>query len=369
MSTENRYLESLCYRLRMQGMTEKEVAKEVGLTKKQVVNYISAHANRMSTDKVASKIITTGQITTHNVTNRIIADGSTLKLDVLNDTLKEESDFFKLPDGRDGELYLYKNADKQRDKVAEYIEEKYKGKRIKVLYMADLHIPFTVYDLVKHIIKEHSDANVLILNGDILDLFNVSTFAKDKTIALKRELQEGREFLELVSKIFDDVILVEGNHERRLRNYIKNVIPVDLHFLFPQDVLEVMQQGTVLKKEPLKNVHVVGSWWIKLFDTIYAHPDNFNQGQMKTVVLTSEHFKLVKNIPHRALVIGHTHQAGKIIDRGTMLMETGCLQHDVDYKHGSKFIKTTWTRAHAVLYYDEEGNIQFNESNVIVYPI
>lgn len=357
MTTENRYLQSLCYRLRMQGLSEKEVAKETGLTQKQVVTHISAHAKRINaTDSNISINTSFGE-------NIKIVDDS------LNDTLQEEDDFFKLPDGRDGELYLYKNADKQRERVAEYIESKYKGKKIKVLYMADLHIPFTVYDLVKHIIKEHSDANILILNGDLLDLFNVSTFAKDKTIALKRELQEGRDFLELVSKIFDDVIIVEGNHERRLRNYIKNVIPVDLHFLFPQDVLEVIQQGTVLKQEPLDNVHVVGSWWIKLFDTIYAHPDNFNQGQMKTAVLTSEHFKLVKNIPHRALVIGHTHQAGKIIDRGTMLMETGCLQHDVDYKHGSKFIKTTWTRAHAVLYYDEEGNIQFNESNVIVYPI
>jgi hypothetical protein len=47
-------------------------------------------------------------------------------------------------------------------------------------------------------------------------------------------------------------------------------------------------------------------------------------------------------------------------------METGCLQHDVDYKHGSKFIKTTWTRAHAVLYFDSQNAIDFNDSNVII---
>jgi hypothetical protein len=290
-----------------------------------------------------------------------------LGVEQFEDTLTKEEDFFTLPDGRDNSLYLYKNADKQRDQVSKYINEKYKGQKVKVLYMADLHIPFTVYDLVKHIITEHSDADILVLNGDILDLFNVSTFAKDKTVALKRELQEGREFLEIVSRIFKDVILVEGNHERRLRNYIKNVIPVDLHFLFPQDVLEVIQSGSVFGYEPLENVHVVGSWWIKLFDTIYAHPDNYSSVTMRTVIQTSEHFTLVKNIPHRAVVIGHTHQAGKLIDRGRMVMETGCLQHDVDYKHGSKFIKTTWTKAHAVLFYNEDGEVSFNDSHVITY--
>jgi metallophosphoesterase superfamily enzyme len=398
MSTESRYLENLCFRLKTQGMTLKEIAKEVGLPENKVEDYILVHENRIfgggllksgqimatkinpiesiDTSHIKANPVGASKAETYAITRDVLGDNmtitsSTIKMsDIeLDDTLQEEDDFFKLPDGRDGDLYLYKNADKQRDRIQEYIENKYKGRKLKVLYMADLHIPFTVYDLVNHILREHSDSDILVLNGDILDLFNVSTFAKDKTIALKRELQEGREFLEIVSRLFEDVIVVEGNHERRLRNYIKNVIPVDLHFLFPQDVLEVIQSGTVFKKEPLGNVHVVGSWWIQLFDTIFGHPDNYSSVPLRTVIQTSEHFKMVKNRPHKACIIGHTHQAGKLIDRGTMVMETGCLQHDVDYKHGSKFIKTTWTRAHAVLYFDEGGNIQFNESNVIVYPI
>jgi len=349
----------------MQGLSEKEIEKETGLTHKQVVNYISSHIKRLKSKKTEKEYEPNFRFEDINAHNEDIE----LKLQNLDDTLKEDDDFFKLPDGRDNDLYLYKNADRQRDKTQEYIENKYRGKKIKVLYMADLHIPFTVYDLVKHIIREHKDADILVLNGDILDLFNISTFSKDKTIALKRELEEGRAFLELVSNIFEDVILIEGNHERRLRNYIRHIIPVDLHFLFPQDALEVIQQGTVFKKSPLSNVHVVGSWWIQLWDTIFAHPDNYSSVPMRTVIQTSEHFKMVKNRPHKACIIGHTHQAGKLIDRDTLVMETGCLQYDVDYKHGSKFIKTTWTRAHAIIYFDEDGNIQFNESNVITYPI
>lgn len=404
MLSDNKYYENLCFRLKMQGMTEDEIAKETGLSRGQVIKRLKDYSARtpmfqsqfskvkgviptqsiteltsgfITPDKLnlAQETINGGNIHANTTTSDMVAHNPNLdkieiaKLGVedFQDTLTKEEDFFTLPDGRDETLYLYKNADRQREGIAKYIEDKYKGQPVKVLYMSDLHIPFTVYDLVKHIITEHSDADILVINGDLLDLFNVSTFAKDKTIALKRELQEGREFLEIVSKIFKDVVITEGNHERRLRNYIKNVIPVDLHFLFPQDVLDVIQSGVVFDKEPLENVHVVGSWWIKLFDTIFGHPDNYSGVPMRTVIQTSEHFKLVKNIPHRAMVIGHTHQAGKMIDRNTLVMETGCLQHDVDYKHGSKYIKTTWTKAHAILNFDDNGEVIFNESHVITF--
>jgi predicted phosphodiesterase len=365
-----RYYENLCFRLKLQGLSEDDIAKETGMSKGQVIKRLADYSKRNPTFKQVETKPLDGE---RGITAGMIKGGevhldiSKLGIEELEDTLQEEDDFFKLPDGRDESLYLYKNADRQRDHVSKYIEDKYKGKPVKVLYMADLHVPFTVYDLVKHIISEHSDADILVINGDFLDLFNVSTFAKDKTVALKRELQEGRQFLEIVSKIFKDVILVEGNHERRLKNYIKHVIPVDMHFLFPQDPLEVIQQGTVFQLEPLENVHVVGSWWIKLFDTIFAHPDNYSSVSMRTVMQTSEHMTLVKNVPHRACIIGHTHQAGWMVDRGRLIMETGCLQHNVDYRNGSKFIKTSWTKAHAVFHFNEHGEVLFNESRLFTY--
>jgi predicted phosphodiesterase len=367
MSSDQKYMENLCFRLKMQGLSIEQIMKETGLAKGQVVKRLDDYSKRNPLFSNTNGVKVKESV---DVDSYKIPDFAVTKLGLdFEDTLTEEDDFFKLPDGRDNSLYLYKNANKQRDNIQKYIEEKYKGRAIKILYMADLHIPFTDYELVKHIIKEHSDADILVLNGDILDLFNVSTFAKDKTVALKRELQEGRDFLEVVSNIFEEVIVTEGNHERRLRRYIQNVIPVDMHFLFPQDVLEVIQQGHVFDKEPLENVRIVGSWWIQLFDTIFGHPDNYSSVSMRTAMQTSEHFKMVKNRPHRAMIIGHTHQAGWLIDRGTLLMETGCLQHDVDYKHGSKFIKTTWTKAHAVIHINDEGAIEFENSRVIPFYI
>lgn len=364
MSSEKKYMESLCFRLKnINGLSISEISKETGLSVDKIVDYIAGYRTRRTKENTID--ITTA------ITNNASSDPAIEAVEDVEfeDTLNKEEDYFTLPDGRDKSLYLHKNADRQREKISQFIEEKYRGRTVKVLYMSDLHIPFTMYDLVQHAVNENKDANILVLNGDLLDLFAVSTFAKDKTVALKRELQEGRTLLEQLAEVFDDIVVVEGNHERRLKNYIKNVIPVDMHFLFPQDVLQVVKDGTVFDLEPLENVHIVGSWWVKLFDTIFAHPDNYSSVTMRTVIQTSEHFLLVKNVPHRACVIGHTHQAGKLIDRGRLVMETGCMSHDMDYKHGSKFIKTTWTRAYAVFLFDENGEVQFNESELTVFPV
>ncbi|MNS95147.1 3',5'-cyclic adenosine monophosphate phosphodiesterase CpdA [compost metagenome] len=262
-------------------------------------------------------------------------------------------------------LFGQDKFDKQREEIQKYIEEKYSGREVKILNIADLHIPFTDFKAVNKILLEHSDANILVINGDLLDLFAVSKYAKDKEVALKREIAECREFLDYVSKRFEDVVITDGNHERRLRNFIVNVIPTDLQFLFPDNVLKVVADGRVIEKDQLQgNVHLVGSWWIKLFDTIYAHPDNYSNVNLRTVQNTSEFFKLVQNIDHRMCIIGHTHRAGWIVSGGVKLMETGCLCHEMDYHNGSKFIKTKWTKAYSVAYFDKFGAADFTRSVV-----
>lgn len=280
-----------------------------------------------------------------------------------------ESDYFSgvddviFPD-KDERLYSHEDADKQRNEVTEYFNQKYKGKAVKILNLSDLHIPFTDYKTVAAILKKHNNADILMINGDLLDLFAVSKYAKDKEVALKREIDEGRDFLEYVSKNFKDVVITDGNHERRLKHYVTNMIPTDMQFLFPQDILQVVVSGEVLKKKPLKNIHVVGSWWVKLFDVIFAHPDNYSGANLKTVQNTSEHFSLVKNVFHRMCIIGHTHRAGWLVTGDIKLMETGCLCFEMDYHNGSKFTRTKWTKAYSVVHIDSNGRSDFNDSTV-----
>lgn len=364
--------------LKAQGLSRKEIAEKMGLSERQVKRRLERAGHSLGRDMT----ITAGTITADKIGSSPFKDGARtvhptqaffqrgIDLDSfkpsIQDTLKSfnvDASFF--PE-KDSELYSHEEANTNRDKVTEFFNDKYKGKPVKILNLADLHIPFTDYKNVVAIIKKHKDADILMLNGDIFDLFAVSKYAKDKEVALKRELEEGREFLEYVSKIFKDVVITEGNHERRLKNYVINVIPTDMQFLFPQDIFKLVVSGEVLKKKPLNNVHIVGSWWVKLFDVIFAHPDNYAGANLKTVQNTSEHFLLVKNVPHRMCIIGHTHRAGWLVTGEIKLMETGCLCFEMDYHNGSKFTRTKWTEAYAVVHIDKNGQSDFNESTVFL---
>lgn len=329
-----------CYHLKKKGLERKEIAKATGLTIRQV-------KTRLAERKIIDQYLA-------NESPAVFPENelsSESLIDIFGDY--------------DESLFNQDEIDKQREQVQRYIEQKYRGREVKILNIADLHIPFTDFKAVNQVLNEHADANILMINGDLLDLFAVSKFAKDKEVALKKEIEDGREFFEFVSQRFEDVVVTDGNHERRLRSFIINVIPPDMQFLFPNNILQMIADGDVLKKDPLpSNVHLVGSWWVKLFDTIYAHPDNYSSVNMRTVQNTSDHFKLVKNIDHRMCVIGHTHQAGWIVIGGIKLMETGCLCHEMDYHNGSKFKKTKWTKAYSVAHFDQSGNADFNRSTV-----
>ena len=338
-----------CARLKSKGLSRKEISEHTGLTERQVKRRLALGAN--------------GDVNKTRFGREVVASVKNGADDYSSVWDSGDSEF-SFPLDKDDSLYSHEKGNKKREAIKSMIEAKYIGQKVKILYLADLHIPFARYQQVLEVINNNLDSDIVVINGDMLDLFAVSKFAKDKEIALRRELEEGREFLEYLSKRFKDIIITEGNHERRLKSYIKSIIPIDMQFLFPDDVLEIVQTGSSLNKEPLKNVHVVGSWWIKIFETIIAHPDNYTNANLKTAQNTSEFFSIIKGIPHKACIIGHTHRAGKIVSGDVLIMETGCLCFEMDYHSGSKFTRTKWTNAYAIIMINEDGTPDFNKTDV-----
>lgn len=349
-----------CRHLRNKGLSRQDIAEHMGLTLRQVKSRLEGSRSKPGMPGVVGLDASTMSVK--------ISAGA-IEQKKLSDFFAEDEDDgeeFFAPVEKDNSLFAYEEVDMKRDRVKNYIEGKYGGSYLKILVLNDLHIPFTDYKALSSAISEHDDADLVVVNGDMLDLFAVSKFAKDKQVALKREVKEGREFLEYVTKKFEDVVITEGNHERRLARFIQDSIPEDMQFLFPQDILQMIVDGEVLKKDKIQNAHVVGSWWVKLFDTIFAHPDNYSSANLKTVQNTSEYFSLIENVWHRQCIIGHTHRAGSLINGEVNLMEAGCICHNMDYHKGAKFVRTKWTKAHGVIYVDKEGLSDFNRSRVIL---
>ncbi|MCW4026588.1 MAG: metallophosphoesterase [Candidatus Bathyarchaeota archaeon] len=254
-------------------------------------------------------------------------------------------------------------------------------KRRKILTISDFHIPFDRDDLVHEAVENHSDADVLVVNGDMLDLHAVSTWPKDKSIALRKEYEKGIEYMKIFSKQFPHVILTRGNHEFRLNRYFhSNVNPV-VSFLVNKEILGRLaageiydEDGNIKEKHDFSNVTYDSgpeAWFFQVGKTIFAHPQTFSRVEGRTSVQAWEYFMEREDID--SVVIAHTHQQSKIVTRGKLCIEQGCMCVPLDYSKQGKLRYKPQSCGYAVIYQDEDGNTDFNESRCVFrgvqYPI
>jgi predicted phosphodiesterase len=91
--------------------------------------------------------------------------------------------------------------------------------------LSDVHIPFHVNVVLKLFAAECKRRAVkgIILNGDILDFYKVSSHLKDPSaMSFKDEIKKGRQFFAWLREAFPNagIIHKEGNHEERLTHYV-----------------------------------------------------------------------------------------------------------------------------------------------------
>lgn len=243
----------------------------------------------------------------------------------------------------------------------------------KILSLSDLHIPFCDMELVDSIIEQHKDADVLVLNGDILDGYAPSSFAKDKAITMHTEYVECLEFVRRVSKIFPSVYLVRGNHEQRVERYFTDKVDSGMSMFVTKDALAYIAEGWIIDEAGNKrgcldfsNVHynVDGNPWIlRLGKTVFLHPSSFSQGALSTVTKACDYLtNFLEWDSFDSVVMGHTHKLGKAMYRGKLLIEQGSLSRILDYQRSAKFKKDASVLGYAVIYQNANGETLVNES-------
>jgi hypothetical protein len=107
-------------------------------------------------------------------------------------------------------------------------------------------------------------------------------------------------------------------------------------------------------------------WFAQVGKTVFMHPHSYSGKQMQTVMNAQSHLENFIDRDHfDAIVIGHTHKVGKLIERGKLLIEQGCLCQVMDYQKEGQFISRPQVAGYAVIYQDAEGNTNFNDSNFV----
>lgn len=97
----------------------------------------------------------------------------------------------------------------------------------KFVVLSDIHFPYQDDKAIKAVYKflEQLPVDTIILNGDILDFYDVSSFDKDpsRINSLQKEIDMAEKFFSKLRKLSPNsrIIFVKGNHENRLERYLK----------------------------------------------------------------------------------------------------------------------------------------------------
>lgn len=241
----------------------------------------------------------------------------------------------------------------------------------KILSLSDWHIPFHRADLVEEAVHTHSDADILVINGDFLDLYAASTFAKYKSIPILKEYNVGMRYLKTLRKKFDTVYLIRGNHEERLNRYFKSNVSLEVSSIICPEILQRMANGEIYDSDgsikellDFDNVHYADNqFYLTLGKTLFAHASTYSSGPGQTVERQNRYFHTL--IDYDCLVIGHTHQAGQFWYNGRLLMEQGCLCEDLEYQKTTRLSYSQQNNAYAVIHQDKAGNTDKKRSRVI----
>lgn len=249
----------------------------------------------------------------------------------------------------------------------------------KILCISDPHFPFHNEDVINHALENHSDADILVLNGDILDQYSVSKFSKYRPILLQYEYEIALEYIKMFSNMFPKVKLVSGNHDDRVRKQFARSIDPAVQFLTSPDVVKRLSQGYGFTEDgefeqlySFGNVYydgqegVLNNWYTKIGKCLFIHPSDYLSTPMRTVVRAFECF--IGEEDFDCIVCAHTHAFGSLVYKGKLLMEQGCICLPVDYHaREGRLIKAPNVYGYAVVYMDKQGNVDFQKTHNVFF--
>ncbi len=243
----------------------------------------------------------------------------------------------------------------------------------KILTFSDLHLPFINRHVIEHGVKNHSDADILVLNGDIFDAHLVSSWPREKAILLKWEYQLAVQWLKFFVSIFPKVVLISGNHEFRTRRYFSARIDPAVSFLTSADLLKRLAQGydwddtgeftqvhTDFKGKVIYDQGLL-NWYTLIGKCLFVHPTKgYSTVLLKTAQKAADHFLAKEDF--QCLIMGHTHKQGRGFYKNRLLIEQGCCCIPLDYEAAGSMNMDGQIFGYATINMDAEGNVDFDTS-------
>jgi len=189
--------------------------------------------------------------------------------------------------------------------------------------IGDIHIPYHEPSAVEVAIKYVKDNNIpyVLLNGDILDMYNGSDFQKDrKKRDLAQELRDCKEFYQWLRQELPDQVIYykQGNHEARWERFLSKVNPSMLD-------VEDFKLAQIMRFGELKIIEVdtLGPVMAGRLPIFHGHETGMKSGGVnpaRSLALRTKQHGLVSHF-HRSSV----HRTPHYLEGSKVTYSIGCL--------------------------------------------
>ena len=222
-----------------------------------------------------------------------------------------------------------------------------KGDTKKLVVAGDFHIPFHDIDALNLFFKfiKSTRPDTIILNGDIIDCYKL--FKNEQTpissAEFEHEVDLTRQVLQRIRNTCPDseIIMIEGNHEFRLRKYLIQRAP-HLYKLLLGGFFDNSNSGTLMD-------YLLNCWKYKIeYIPLKENMNKFSHNYIQIQDIFIGHFdKVTKHAGYTAknlredmgvnIVQSHTHRIGSsyktFLDGTRFGLEIGCLCYDPTYQN------------------------------------
>jgi len=240
---------------------------------------------------------------------------------------------------------------KQQSKMTK--QERLKSDGItKTLVISDLHCPYHREDIVDIVEKHKNEIDTLIIGGDVIDCYAISSFKPLDPPPLISEMISCHQLLKQIQDLVPNAkrILIRGNHEARFEKYLANN-KNELNKLHSFNILKEIvggfedntdrQNGVVTSYKPL-DYEVYDEWFYNDKGVITCHPTTFSRVAGKTCQMSLDYF-VERGFDFDAILVAHTHKIASCIKYGKYAYEIGALCLPQGYAETGKL---TYERMH-----------------------
>lgn len=219
------------------------------------------------------------------------------------------------------------------------------GKPTRILVIPDLHAPFHEESMLD--VALGTPADVVVVMGDVLDMYAVSRFTQYEKVTADDEWTSGQKIMQRIADKYPEVHVITGNHDKRLERQVRSHVPLEwVEFILKANGGSLNPLKAICREFP--NVRVVenvidsrlsADWFVKIGDCIFSHAEKYSRVPGSALRGVEEWFSDFEHVTgvtgYKVVVQAHTHSMCMFPWRADKwLVECGCLckQHGYQYQ-------------------------------------